>query len=81
MHENFAMKNFGLTTNLINDYFGKSLEKLKIKTLNLTNNKLTDIQIILNECLNLEILMLSKNFIKNVVFIKPLKNLTKFVIF
>lgn len=51
--ENFQMKNYGITTPLINDYFMKCKEKLKIKSLNLSNNKITDIQVILNECLNL----------------------------
>jgi Leucine-rich repeat (LRR) protein len=75
------MKNYGINTPLINDYFTKCKEKLKIKSLNLSNNKITDIQVILNECLNLEALMVSKNFIKTVKITKPLKNLTKFVIF
>ena len=79
--ENFQMKSYGITTPLMNDYFPKCKEKLKIRSLNLSNNKITDIQVILNECLNLDALMVSKNFIKTVHFTKPLNNLTKFIIF
>lgn len=75
------MKNYGITTPLLNDYFSKCKEKLKIKTLNLSNNKINDIQVIVNECSNLEALMVSKNFIKTLNLTKPLSGLSKLVLF
>ncbi len=75
------MKNFGLTTNLIKQYFTKNPIALKIKTLNLNNNKIADASVIFVECLNIENLMVSKNFITNINVTKPLKNLTKLIAF
>ena len=73
------MKNEGiLSTHL--KYFEKCPEKTKIKTLNLSNNKITDIAIILNECVNVENLILAKNFIINIRIKKSLKNLIKLIV-
>lgn len=67
-----------MTTHL--KYFETCPEKQMIKTLNLSNNKITDITIILSECSNVENLIFSKNFIINVKVKKPLKNLSKLIL-
>lgn len=53
IQENFQMKNSGITTQLLNEYFTVGKQGARIKVLNVTNNKITDIQSILNECLSL----------------------------
>lgn len=75
------MKNCGITTPLLNEFFAQNKQKAQIKTLNLSNNKITDIQVILKECLNMEALLVSKNFIKDINIVQPLKNLKKLVAF
>lgn len=78
VRENFYMKNVGVTTAHL-DYFKNCDERLKIKSVNLSDNKIANISALLESCERIEVLIVSENFIKEIRIKKNLPNLTKII--
>ena len=57
------MKNVGITSGHL-DYFKTCSEKGIIKSINLSDNKIASISAVLENCENIEELIVAKNFIK-----------------